>query len=82
LKFGEAFVDAKSNLNYMKTLIVILLWAILFVLCWPIALLMIFLLPLIWLILLPFRIIGFTLEIVFKFIGNVLMFPFRVIRAL
>jgi hypothetical protein len=65
----------------MRTLLVILLWCILFVLCWPLALVLIFLLPLIWLILLPFRIVGFTLEIVFKFIGTVLMFPFRLLRA-
>jgi hypothetical protein len=40
---------------------------------------MIFLLPLIWLILLPFRIIGFSLEIVFKLIGAIVMFPFRLL---
>jgi hypothetical protein len=47
--------------------------------CWPIAIALIFLLPLFWLILLPFRIVGFTIETVFKFIGAVLMFPFRVL---
>jgi hypothetical protein len=66
----------------MKTLIAILLWCILFVFCWPLALAMIFLLPIIWLILLPFRIIGFTLEVVFKLIGAILLFPFKVIKAL
>jgi hypothetical protein len=66
----------------MKTLIALILWCILFVLCWPLALAMIFVLPIIWLILLPFRIIGFTLEIVFKLIGAILLFPFKVIKAL
>ncbi len=66
----------------MKTLIVVLLWFILFALCWPLALLLIFLMPLIWLVLLPFRIIGFTLDVVFKFIGAVLMFPFRILKAI
>lgn len=63
----------------MRSLIAILLWCLLLVMCWPIALALVFLLPLIWLILLPFRIVGFTIEIVFKFIGAVLMFPFRIL---
>ena len=66
----------------MKTLTAILLWFILFALCWPLAILLIFLLPLIWLILLPFRLIGFTLDAVFKFIGAVLMLPFKIVKAL
>lgn len=63
----------------MRSLIAILLWCILLVMCWPLALVLVFLLPIIWLILLPFRIVGFTLELVFKFVGAVLMFPFRVL---
>jgi hypothetical protein len=42
---------------------------------------LIFLLPLIWLILLPFRIVGFTLEVVFKLISAILLFPFRIVGA-
>jgi hypothetical protein len=42
---------------------------------------MLVLLPLIWLILLPFRIIGFTLEVVFKLISSILLFPFRIVRG-
>lgn len=63
----------------MRTLIAIILWFILLVMCWPLALIMIVLMPLIWLILLPFRIVGFSIELVFKFVGAVLMFPFRVL---
>lgn len=48
-------------------------------LCWPLALVMLVLFPLVWLVLLPFRIVGLTLEVVIKFIGAVLMFPFRVL---
>ncbi|MFZ6009209.1 MAG: hypothetical protein ACOYXT_02580 [Bacteroidota bacterium] len=62
----------------MKTFIGLVLWCILFVLCWPLALLMLFLLPLVWLILLPFKIVGLSISLVFKFIGAVLLFPFRV----
>lgn len=66
----------------MKTLIAIILWFILLVMCWPIALVLLFLLPLFWLILLPFRILGFTLDLVFKLVSGILLFPFRAVKAL
>lgn len=66
----------------MKTLIALILWCMLLVMCWPLALLLIVLLPLVWLILLPFTIIGLTLGVVFKLISAILLFPFRVVRAL
>jgi hypothetical protein len=66
----------------MRTFIAVVLWFMLLVLCWPIALLMLFLFPLIWLILLPFRIVGFTLEALFKLIGAILLFPFRLVKAI
>jgi len=65
----------------MRIFISLVLWCILFVLCWPLALLMLFLFPIVWLILLPFRIVGFTLEAIFKLIGAVLMLPFRLLKA-
>lgn len=66
----------------MKTFIAVILWCLLFVFCWPLALLMIILFPLVWLILLPFRIVGFTIEVVFKLIGAILLFPFRVMKMI
>lgn len=63
------------------TFIGFLLWCILLVICWPIALVMLILFPFVWLILLPFKILGFTIEVVFKFIGAVLMFPFKVLKT-
>lgn len=59
-----------------------ILWCMLLVLCWPLALVAIFLFPLVWLILLPFRIVGLTIGLVFKFIGTLLMLPFRLVKAL
>ena len=59
-----------------------LLWAILLVLCWPLALILIILYPIIWLLALPFRLIGITVEAVFKLIRELLMLPFRVIRGI
>ena len=66
----------------MRTFLVVILWCILFVMCWPLALVLLFLLPLIWLILLPFRILGFTIEAVFKLIGAIITLPFRIVRGL
>ena len=66
----------------MRTFIGIILWFILFVLCWPIAVLLIVLFPLIWLILLPFKIIGLSIDLVFKLISAILLFPFRVMKSL
>ncbi|MBS1680615.1 MAG: hypothetical protein JST48_02790 [Bacteroidetes bacterium] len=63
----------------MKTLIAVVLWCILFALCWPLAIAFLFLFPLVWLVLLPFKIIGFTLEALFKFIGAILLLPFRIL---
>lgn len=56
----------------------LILWCLLLVVCWPLAIVMLVLFPLVWLFLLPFRIVGLTLEVVIRFIGAVLMLPFRV----
>ena len=63
----------------MRVFIGLILWFMLLALCWPLALIMLVLFPLVWLVLLPFRIVGLTLEVVIKFIGAVLMLPFRVL---
>lgn len=65
----------------MKLFIALVVWCLLLVVCWPVALIMLFLFPLIWLIMLPFAIVGFTLEVVFKLIAAVLLFPFRAFGA-
>jgi hypothetical protein len=72
--------DWRNIISHMRTLIALILWCMLFVLCWPIALVVLFLFPLFWLLLLPFRILGFTLELGFKLVGAILLFPFRVFR--
>ena len=59
-----------------------ILWVILLILCWPLALVLIILYPIIWLLALPFRLIGITVEAVFKLIRELLMLPFRVVRGL
>ena len=66
----------------MKTVIAIILWFILLSISWPLAIFLFFFLGFFWLILLPFRIVGFTLEVVFRVIGAILTFPLRVVRAI
>jgi hypothetical protein len=71
-----------EKIDRMKTLIAILLWCILFVMCWPLAIVIFFLFIFAWLILIPFKILGFTIEVILKIVGAILLFPFRVIKAL
>jgi len=66
----------------MRTFIGLALWFILLVICWPLALIMIFLFPLVWLLLLPFRIVGFTLDVVFSLIKGILLFPFKLVKVI
>lgn len=66
----------------MKTVIALILWFILFSLSWPLAVFLFFFLGFFWLILLPFRIVGFTLEVVFRTVGAILTFPLRVVRGI
>jgi hypothetical protein len=59
----------------------VLLWLILFVLCWPLALLVLVLFPVIWLLLLPFRIAGYALEGLLRFIRAFFLLPARLLGA-
>lgn len=63
----------------MRFIAAVTLWFILLAISWPLALIMLFLFPLIWLILIPFRIVGFSLEIFFRFLRGLLLFPFRLL---
>jgi hypothetical protein len=58
-----------------------LLWLILLVLCWPLALLALVLYPIVWLLLLPFRLVGITVDAVFKLLSAILTLPARVLRG-
>ncbi len=63
----------------MKTLILFVVWCILFVLAWPLALLALILFPFVWLLLLPFRLIGIAVGGVFALIKAVLFLPARIL---
>jgi hypothetical protein len=58
-----------------------ILWLILLVVCWPLALLALVLYPIVWLLLLPFRLIGITVDAVFRLLHAILMLPARVLRG-
>jgi len=59
----------------------ILLWFILLVLCWPLALLALVLFPLIWLLMLPFRLVGITVEGLFRLIRAIFLLPARILEG-
>lgn len=77
LKDWQSFCVARANLT-MKLFISIILWCMLLMVCWPIALLALLLFPLAWLVFLPFKVVGLTIDLIFKVVGAILMFPFRV----
>jgi len=58
-----------------------ILWLILLVLCWPLALLALVLYPFVWLLLLPFRLLGITVDAVFRLLHAILTLPARLLRG-
>jgi len=63
----------------VKTLLLFVVWCILFVLCWPIALLALVLFPFVWLLSLPLRLVGITVGAVFALLKAVLFLPARML---
>ena len=58
-----------------------LVWLLLLVVCWPLAILALVLYPIVWLLLLPFRLVGITLEGVFRLLTAIIMLPARLVRG-
>lgn len=63
----------------MKTLMIILLWCLLFVVAWPLALAVLVLWPVLWLLSLPFRALGIAVDAVFALLKAVLFLPARLL---
>ncbi|WP_374605049.1 hypothetical protein [Arenimonas sp.] len=63
----------------MKTLLIAVLWCLLFVLAWPLALLVLVLWPVVWLMSLPFRALGIAVDAVFALLKTVLFLPARLL---
>jgi len=58
-----------------------LVWVLLLLLCWPLALAALVLYPIVWLVALPFRLVGVTLEGVFRLLAAIILLPARVLRG-
>lgn len=58
-----------------------LLWLLLLVVCWPLALVALVAYPLVWLLLLPFRLVGLTVDAIFRALHAVLLLPARALRG-
>jgi hypothetical protein len=58
-----------------------LVWLLLLIVCWPLALAALVLYPIVWLVLLPFRLVGMTLEGVFRLLGAIIRLPARILRG-
>jgi hypothetical protein len=58
-----------------------LVWLLLLIVCWPLALAALVLYPIVWLVLLPFRLVGITLEGVFRVLGAIILLPARILRG-
>lgn len=56
-----------------------LIWLLLLILCWPLALAALVLYPIVWLLALPFRLVGITLEGVFRLLAAIILLPARVL---
>jgi len=69
----------RKQSSIMKTLIVLLLWAILLVLCWPLALLALLLWPALWLLSIPFRVIGAAMQALLALVKAILFLPARLL---
>ena len=57
----------------------VLVWLILFVLCWPLAIAVLVLYPVAYLLSIPFRILGFAVEGVLKFLRGLILLPARIV---
>jgi hypothetical protein len=63
----------------MKTLLTLVLWALLLAICWPLALLVLVLWPLLWLLSIPFRIVGSLMEAMLALVRTILFLPARML---
>lgn len=63
----------------MKTLLTLILWAILLVLCWPIAVLVLLLWPFLWLLSIPFRIVGAMMDAILALVKSILFLPAKLL---
>ena len=61
----------------MKTLITMILWALLLLLCWPVAFIVLILWPILWLLSIPFRFVGTLMDAILALVKSILFLPAR-----
>jgi len=61
----------------MKTVVVLLIWCVLFALAWPLAVGLLFLLPLLWLTSIPIRLLIWVVEAALALAKTILFLPAR-----
>jgi len=62
-------------------MLTLLVWLLLLLLCWPLAVLALVLYPIVWLLFLPLRLVGITLEGVFRLLTAIILLPARLLRG-
>lgn len=63
----------------MRTLLTLILWALLLVLCWPLAVAVLILWPFLWLLSIPFRIVGALMDAILALVKALLFLPARLL---
>jgi hypothetical protein len=63
----------------MKTVIVLLLWAILLAVSWPLALLLLVAWPILWLLSIPFRVVATVMDAMLALLRAILFLPARLL---
>ncbi|MFZ1289466.1 MAG: hypothetical protein WAR79_05230 [Melioribacteraceae bacterium] len=59
-----------------------ILWIFLAIISFPLALAVLVLYPFIWLLLLPFKLLGFTVGLVFDILRGIILFPFKILHII
>ncbi|MEE9431341.1 MAG: hypothetical protein V3V16_09895 [Melioribacteraceae bacterium] len=57
-----------------------ILWIILAIISLPLALLILIIYPIVWLLLLPFRLVGFSVGIIFNLLKTIILLPLKILR--
>ena len=57
-----------------------ILWIILAIISLPLALVVLIIYPIVWLLLLPFRLVGFSVGIVFDLLKTIILLPLKILK--
>jgi hypothetical protein len=69
----------KQENGFMKLLLFLAVWLLVFWVSWPLAILALLLLPILWIVSLPFRLLAIVVGAVFALIKAILFLPARLL---